>query len=142
MPNANSTGSEFCKPLCHVQFDNTDLSYANFNESTLDKINFTSKTILIRSSCSQPQLSISALFGVAGKYKEGTVEISSPTVRAYFESPYINSSNGQLQWFYAEEQFEILKETRYLYIDLEINGNDDLCLVDSIEIRVQRLLNN
>ncbi|CAF1393980.1 unnamed protein product [Rotaria sordida] len=73
--------------LCHVQFDNTDLSYANFNGSTLGKVNFTSKTILIRSSCSQAQLSISALFGVAGKYKEGTVKISSPTIHAYFDSP-------------------------------------------------------
>ncbi|CAF1260251.1 unnamed protein product [Rotaria sordida] len=104
MSNTNFTGSQFCTlenenvqstfdrtilnhadfrqiRLCHVQFDNTDLSYANFNGSTLDKL------CQYESYCSQPQLTISTLFGVAGKCKEETVKISSSTVRAYSDSP-------------------------------------------------------
>ncbi|CAF5156873.1 unnamed protein product, partial [Rotaria sp. Silwood1] len=43
--------------------------------------------IILFIDTSQAQLSISALFGVAEKCKEGTVEISSSTIRAYFDSP-------------------------------------------------------
>ncbi|CAF1147962.1 unnamed protein product [Rotaria sordida] len=74
--------------------------------SAMQTIDLDNYSLLIDSS--QAQLRISALFAVVGKY--------------------INSFNGQLQWFHEEEQFEIPKEIRRLHIDLEIYGNDNLCL--------------